>query len=176
MSDSFFHVCPKCGSPEIRFERDKLFTCPACGFHYYHNVAAATACVIRTNSGILLLTRAKEPAKGALDLPGGFVDPGEGAVEGVRRECREELNWDLGTDPQFFASFPNTYQYRGILYRTCDLFFYLNAADLSADDLQIDPHELSGIQFVQPEHINYRDIAFESARYALRIFVDRFCS
>jgi ADP-ribose pyrophosphatase YjhB (NUDIX family) len=51
--------------------------------------------------------RAKEPAKGKLALPGGFVNPDEGAFEGLRRECLEEISWDPGPEAFRYASFPN---------------------------------------------------------------------
>ena len=120
-----FRYCPSCASQNIRFEREKVFHCPDCGFTYYHNIAAATGCVIQAGGKVLFLVRGKEPAKGRLDLPGGFVDRGEGALEGLRRELREEIGWEPpeGAKLELFASFPNVYPYKGIVYQTCDFFF-----------------------------------------------------
>ena len=69
------------------------FFCPDCDFVLYQNTAAATGCVIETDGKILLLVRGKEPSVGKLDLPGGFVDPGEGVLDGLLRELQEELGW-----------------------------------------------------------------------------------
>lgn len=45
------------------------------GFVYYFNPSSAVACFIKNAKGeLLLVRRGKEPAKGTLDLPGGFVD------------------------------------------------------------------------------------------------------
>lgn len=50
-------------------------------------MAAAVAGLIFNEKGQLLLTiRAKDPGKGLLDLPGGFVDMGENADQALRRE------------------------------------------------------------------------------------------
>jgi ADP-ribose pyrophosphatase YjhB (NUDIX family) len=165
-----FRFCPSCASPNIRFERNKVFRCPDCGFVYYHNVAAATGCVISVRDTVMLLVRAKEPALGKLDLPGGFVNPGEGAIEGLRRECREEIGWDPGPEVSLFASFPNTYPYRNIVYQTCDLFFTLSAPDLREGDLRLDPKEIGGVRFIHPREIKFEDLAFDSTRRALKAF------
>jgi ADP-ribose pyrophosphatase YjhB (NUDIX family) len=169
-----WNYCPSCGSPEIQFDKSHKFSCPACGFVYYHNTAAATGCVIRSKLGVLLLIRDKEPAKGKLDLPGGFVDPGEGAMDGLCRELREEIGW---TPPQpactLFASFPNVYPYKNIVYNTCDLFFALDAPDLTGKDLRLQSGEIGGFQFVQPPDIRMEDLAFESTRRALQAYLDR---
>ncbi|MDR1618582.1 MAG: hypothetical protein LBS06_05985 [Treponema sp.] len=66
--------------------------CPACGFVYYHNTAAATGCVISVDDTVLLLIRGKEPSKGKLVLPGvefrrdsgGFEPPGKGPYLRIR--------------------------------------------------------------------------------------------
>jgi ADP-ribose pyrophosphatase YjhB (NUDIX family) len=170
-----FRYCPACGSPDIRFERGKVFRCP-CGFVYYHNTAAAMGCVISVGGTILLLIRGKEPAKGKLDLPGGFVDPGEGALEGLRRELREEIGWEppLPDIEAFtlFASFPNTYPYKNISYNTCDLFFTLSAPDLTEKNLCLADGEIAGVRFVRPEEVNMDDLAFDSTRRALRVFTE----
>ncbi|MDR0452692.1 MAG: NUDIX domain-containing protein [Treponema sp.] len=172
-----FNYCPSCASRNIRFENGKKFSCPDCGFVFYQNTAAATGCVISTAKGILFLVRGREPARGKLDLPGGFVEPGEGALEGLRRECREELGWDPASVPgaglSLLASFPNTYPYKGITYSTCDLFFALEAPGLSEKDLRLEEAEIAGIRFIRPEDVSYGDIAFDSARRAVKAYVEK---
>jgi ADP-ribose pyrophosphatase YjhB (NUDIX family) len=141
---------------------------------YYHNTAAATGCIITVGDTILFLVRGKEPAKGKLDLPGGFVDPGEGALEGLRRELREEIGWEPslpdGEAFTLFASFPNTYLYKNIPYNTCDLFFTLSALSLTEKDLRPAEGEIAGIRFIRPEDLNPDDLAFDSTRRAIRAF------
>ena len=201
-----FTFCPSCASEEISFEKGKIFHCPDCGFHYYHNVAAATACLISvpdhfTSSGnpraagqdsppaggggeygaqrLMFLVRGREPAKGKLDLPGGFVDPGEGALEGLCRELREELGWtppippgaDLSRIFTLFASFPNVYPYKDIAYNTCDLFFTVSAMGLTEQDLRLEQAEITGVRFLKPEEIDYDEIAFESVRRAVKAYL-----
>jgi ADP-ribose pyrophosphatase YjhB (NUDIX family) len=172
-----FNFCPSCASRSIRYENNKRLFCPDCGFVYYQNVAAATGCVISTRKGILFLVRGKEPAAGKLDLPGGFVDPGEGAMDGLRRECREELGWDPavslpGAGFSLFASFPNIYPYKGVVYCTCDMFFALEAPELSEKDLRLEEAEIAGVRFIRPEDIDYGELAFDSTRRAVKAYVE----
>jgi NADH pyrophosphatase NudC (nudix superfamily) len=166
-----FRFCPSCGSQNIRFEHHKVFRCPDCGFVYYHNVAAATGCVISTGEEILLLARDKEPARGKLDLPGGFVDPGEGVFEGLRRECREEIGWDPGPNLTLFASFPNLYPYKGIPYNTCDFFFAASAPGLRREDLSLEAGEIAEALFIKPSELNLEDLAFDSTRRAIQAYL-----
>jgi ADP-ribose pyrophosphatase YjhB (NUDIX family) len=167
-----FRYCPSCGSTAIRFEHNKVFSCPDCGFLYYHNTAAATGCVISTGDELVLLVRGKDPAKGALDLPGGFVEPGEGALEGLRRECREEIGWDPGPRATLFASFPNVYPYRGIVYNTCDLFFTVTAPGFRREDCALEAAEIAGLRLVRPGDVDLADLAFDSTRRAMRAYWD----
>jgi ADP-ribose pyrophosphatase YjhB (NUDIX family) len=169
-----FKFCPSCGSQKIVFEREKVFKCPDCGFSYYRNIAAATGCIIDSGGRVALLVRGKEPAKGKLDLPGGFVDLGEGALEGLRREIREELGWIPPGEEAFtfFASFANVYPYKNIIYNTCDLFFTLSAPGLSKTDLILEEKEIAGVEFLRPGEIDPDRIAFDSARKALAAYRD----
>ena len=176
-----FKYCPFCASEKIRFEQSKVFRCPDCGFNYYHNTAAATACIVNTDAGILFLVRNKDPGKGMLDLPGGFVDPGEGAVDGLLREFTEELGLDLtsipgrptqNSMPVFFASFPNIYKYKNISYNTCDLFFYLDVPGLNEKVLHAEKEEISAIRFIKARDLDMEDIAFESIKKAVRLYID----
>ena len=184
MLPTMFQYCPSCASRKIEFAGNR-FHCPDCGFVYYHNTAAATGCVIHSREGILLLIRGREPARGKLDLPGGFVDPGEGALEGLRRELREEIGWTPpedgagGTDASsgpftLFASFPNVYPYKNIVYNTCDLFFTVSAPDLSGKDLRLEEGEIGGFRFVKPADINLDALAFGSTRRAVNAWLDRY--
>ncbi|GHV84960.1 hypothetical protein AGMMS50230_05680 [Spirochaetia bacterium] len=167
-----FRYCPACASQKIRFEQNKVFRCPDCGFTYYHNTAAATACLIRTGQGILFQVRNKEPGKGKLDLPGGFVDPGEGVFDGLRRELVEELGFDPAGQLRLFASFPNKYPYKNISYNTCDLFFCLEMPELTLADLKLQAAEVSAVRFVQPENVDMEELAFESVRKAIKVYLE----
>jgi ADP-ribose pyrophosphatase YjhB (NUDIX family) len=169
-----FTYCPSCASKNISFENQRVFRCPDCGCTYYHNTAAATGCVISAGEEILLLVRGKDPARGKLDLPGGFVDPGEGALDGLRRECREEIGWtpEPGNEFTLFASFPNVYPYKNIVYNTCDLFFTISAPGLRAGDLTLEKAEVSGVRFVKPLEINLDEMAFDSTRRAIRAYME----
>lgn len=161
-----------------------MFRCPDCGLVYYQNTAAATGCVISApvpdgGERLMFLVRGKDPAKGKLDLPGGFVDPGEGVFEGLCRELREEIGWTPPVPPgaslsrvfTLFASFPNIYPYKNIVYNTCDLFFTLSAPGLREQDLRLEAAEIAGVRFVKPDEIDFDELAFDSTRRALRAYL-----
>ena len=65
--------------------------CPLCGRSWYRNSAPAVGAVIVQDGQALVTVRAREPEKGRLDLPGGFLEVGEHPVDGLVREVREEL-------------------------------------------------------------------------------------
>jgi len=52
-------------------------------------LAVSVACF--RDGKVLLATRTRPPAKGALTLPGGLVEPGEHLTEAALRELREEV-------------------------------------------------------------------------------------
>lgn len=135
-----FHHCPKCGAACFDEHDARSKRCSACGFTYYHNASAATVAVIFDSLGRLLVTRrALDPAKGTLDLPGGFVDPGESVEQGCLREVLEETGAEVAIE-EFLFSLPNTYTYSGFEVHTADLFFRCTLADgarvVAADDAE----------------------------------------
>ena len=82
-----FLYCPECGSPHFEVNNEKSKKCTDCGFVYYFNPSSATvALILNEKKELLVCRRAKEPAKGTLDLPGGFIDMNETGEEGVGRE------------------------------------------------------------------------------------------
>ncbi|WP_297164479.1 NUDIX domain-containing protein [uncultured Porphyromonas sp.] len=120
-----FDYCPRCGADRLEAHGVKAQHCQSCGFTYYHNPSAAVALFVRDRRGRLLVaTRGKEPAKGTLDLPGGFVDKGETGEEAAQRELYEESGLQLPTEQFVYAfSLPNSYLYSGFLVPTLDLFY-----------------------------------------------------
>ncbi|APD07127.1 8-oxo-dGTP diphosphatase [Flavobacteriaceae bacterium UJ101] len=163
-----FKYCPNCQSENTTFENDHLFTCHDCHFIYYHNVATAVATIIKNNGRILFSVRNNEPMKGKLDLPGGFVDPGETAEEAVKRELKEELNLDI-QHLDFFTTDQNTYFFKGITYRTCDVCYITEIDDTH---FSIDPEEIQEIKWLKPDEIKLEDIGFDSLRRVVKKYLD----
>jgi len=161
-----FNYCPACGSGDISFGDMKKVRCRSCSFTYYHNVAAAVAVILEYDKKIVLIERAKDPGKGKLDLPGGFVDPKESAEEAVKREIQEELRINL-RQPGYLGSYPNIYKYDGVTYHTCDLFFYCKIDALPTD---FDKTEIQQLFLINPLDIPNDKIAFESVKMGLGIF------
>jgi len=150
-----FLFCPVCGSSAFRTNDEKSKRCADCGFTYYANPSSATAAFILNDSGqLLVVRRAKEPAKGTLDLPGGFVDMYETVEEGMRREIREETNL-IVEQVDYLFSIPNLYVYSGMTIHTLDMFYRVHvgndvspkAADDAAELLWLPLHQVDPKDF-----------------------------
>jgi len=132
-----FKYCPKCGSNHFVENNFKSKRCEDCGFIYYFNSCSSTiAIIINDDKELLVATRAHEPAKGTLDLPGGFVDMEETGEEAVAREVIEETGLVVEKVDYLF-SIPNKYVYSGFEVQTLDLVyrcFVKNTENLKAED------------------------------------------
>lgn len=134
-----FVNCPKCGSSHFVENNFKSKKCESCHFVYYFNPSAATvAVIINDKKQVLVCRRAKDPAKGSLDLPGGFVDMYETGEEAVAREVKEETGLDV-IRTKYLFSLPNLYLYSGFEVQTLDLFYLCSVATykniLAQDDV-----------------------------------------
>ena len=59
---------------------------------------------------VLVTERGREPEKGRLDVPGGFLGAGEDPLTGLRREVREELDIEIEVDnSDFVQAVPHRY-------------------------------------------------------------------
>lgn len=175
-----FNLCPNCGSKNIVSKPIK-WQCPDCGFDLYNNVASAVGIIIYDDDcNVLFETRAKEPRLGFLAIPGGFVNPDETAENAVVRECMEEIGYKVSaSDINFLCTFPNTYQYKEIVYKTCDLFFTVKIKDKKIpqllSEMKAEKSEVSSISIhhvATAKDVDSLPIAFESSVLALKKFIE----
>lgn len=166
---SQFRYCPKCGSAHFGVHNEKSNRCADCGFVYYFNPSAATAALIlNERRELLVCRRAKEPAKGTLDLPGGFVDLHETAEEGVAREVKEETGLEVER-AEYLFSLPNVYVYSGFPVHTLDLFFgchVSHTAHFKAMD------DVADSFFLPLDRIRPEEFGLDSIRRGLKRFLE----
>ncbi len=161
--------CPHCGWPAIRFDGAKKLSCEECGWTYYHNVAAAVMAALTIDGKVLFAERARDPGKGALELPGGFVDPDESAEDAIRRELAEELGLG-GLDLEYVGSASNTYPFASVTYKTCDVIY--TAAIEALPEIRA-TEEIASLELIGLDEIDDSRIAFDSVRAAIRILQAR---
>jgi ADP-ribose pyrophosphatase YjhB (NUDIX family) len=120
---------------------------------------------------ILLTIRENNPARGLLDLPGGFVDYHESLEQALCREIREELNLEIAANHwRYLFSFANQYEYSGILYFTSDAFF-INQFETRPEIVVGD--EISQAIWMRVEDITTDKVGLESVRRGICEFQKR---
>ena len=162
-----FRFCPRCGSPRAAENVGHTpLRCAACAFTFYFNPTVAAAAFIFDAEGrVLLIRRARAPSAGKFGVPGGFIDFGESAEEGMRREVREEVGLELDR-VRFLVSFPNLYPYREVVYPVVDLYF---AADAVHPEAARALDGVAGFEWRLPAQVPDAELAFDSMRVALGV-------
>lgn len=167
---SQFRYCPKCGSSRFGIHNEKSKQCADCGFVYYFNPSSATvAFIVNSRDELLVCRRAKEPAKGTLDLPGGFVDLYETGEEGVIREVKEETGLQV-VRTRYLFSLPNLYVYSGFTVHTLDMFFCCEVEDTLHYKAMDDA---AALFFVPLKDIRPEEFGLGSIRRGLQLFLDK---
>lgn len=162
-----FQFCPTCGSARFVAASEKSKRCEDCGFEYFLNPSAAVAALIVNEKNELLTVRRRfEPAKGTLDLPGGFCDLAETVLESLQREVKEETNLDV-TDAQLLTTQPNQYPYSGFVVHTLDFFFLCKVTPSSTTLAGDDAAELL---WIPVEELNPEDFGLSSIRQVVAFF------
>lgn len=159
-----FRFCPRCAASHPADSVSNPFTCGSCGFRYFFNPTVAVAVfVLRPDDRALFIRRAKDPGKGRLAPPGGFIDIGETAEKAALRELREEVGMEV-VDLAFLCSEPNQYLYAEINYPVLDFFFtarVLQATEIPALE------EVEECLWLNPDEVAPTDLAFISMQRAL---------
>jgi len=162
--------CPRCGVQSAK-QTSSPFACSACGYRHYFSPCAAVGALIADCQGqLLLIVRAKDPSKGMLAFPGGFVDAGETAEAALVREIQEEVNLDVD-DVQFLASFPNQYAFSGVVIPVADLFFV--ASVVAETDIVVQEGEVDEARWIAPTDVDPNSLAFETHRQALQQYIKK---
>jgi len=160
---SFFNFCPNCGSQNLEYTNNFKFNCHECDFILYHNIAAAVAIVFTFEDKILFTVRNVDPDKGKLDLPGGFIDPGETAEQAACREIKEEIGLTiLSSDLKYITTAPNNYLYKNVAYRTMDIIYECQLQTSSIDITAKD--EIKELIWIRRKEIVLNKIGFVSIR------------
>jgi len=165
-----FEYCPRCGAHRTH-QPDGPFRCEECCFVWYFTPPAAVGALISDPNGqLLLLVRGKDPGKGMLGVPGGFVDPGESLEEALIREVLEETSLTV-TRHSYLTSAPNIYEYKGIRLQVIDAYYDCEVE--SFDCLKPQESEVSDWRFVTPDQDMLEQMAFPSARHAILEYLHR---
>ena len=159
--------CPNCGSPTFDSFCEKSWQCSGCGFHFYFNVAATVGLIIEAEGEILFCVRGREPNKGKLDFPGGFMERHETAEQSVRREVREELGIEVG-DIRYLCTGYNDYLYKNVTYPLMDIYHYCR---LEKKPTVIPADDVADIVWVTKEQIPWTEFSCESVRVAVDAYL-----
>ncbi len=164
-----YRFCPACGTKREKLIPVRPFRCESCGHTSFFGPVTAVGAVITNQMGqVLLIERAKEPGLGKLGMPGGFVDPNEGAEVALRREILEEVGISVG-NLHFLMTAPNSYTYQGIVLPVLDIFF--SARAFEDQEIAHDDSEVSAWMWTELTPQILARIAFHSNRQALEFFL-----
>ena len=165
-----FEYCPKCGSHHFVANGATSKKCENCGFEYFMNPSASNVAIIKNAKGEILVERRKqEPAKGTLDLPGGFTQIGETSEEGLAREVMEETGLKV-KDAKYLFSLPNIYRYSGIDIHTLDMFYLCEVED---DSVVAAGDDAADCMWLNPDDIHTEQFGLRSVRWGLIKFLER---
>jgi ADP-ribose pyrophosphatase YjhB (NUDIX family) len=153
--------CPSCGGTlELRVppgeDRDR-HVCGSCGTVHYQNPKVIVGSVCTWGDRLLLCRRAIEPRSGYWTIPAGFLELGETAEDGARREAWEEARARIAIEGLLAAySVPRIGQVQ-LLYRAR----LLDAA------VEPGPESLE-VSLVGWDAIPWEELAFPSVTWVLR--------
>lgn len=164
-----YNFCPKCGG-KTEQKLHNLLICKVCGYNFYINPAPTSAVILENSKGEILLVKRKfEPKKGMLDLPGGFIEPGESIEVATRREIKEELGIEI-SDLSYFVSYPDYYFYQGMNIKTLGITYIAKIKD---EAIIIPSDDVEDARFFNKKDLPLEKIAFENIKQALIDYIQK---
>jgi len=137
-------------------DRERL-VCQSCGFIHYQNPLVVVGSVTTSGDRVLLCRRAIEPRDGYWTIPAGYLELGESAEDGARREAVEEANARIEIDALLGVySIPHVNQVQ-LIYR----------ARLASPDISPGP-ESREVRLFGWDEIPWSELAFPSVHWSLR--------
>jgi ADP-ribose pyrophosphatase YjhB (NUDIX family) len=139
-------------------ERD---CCDACGAIHYVNPRLIVGSIPVEGPRILLCRRAIEPRYGHWTLPAGFMEVGETAAEGARRETLEEASARVDLGPLFSIIDVVAVDQVHLFYRATLLDGEFGPGEESLD-----------VQLFAPSEIPWDDLAFRTVSTTLQLYLE----
>ena len=158
------NFCSQCGGPvELAVPTDDdlpRHVCPSCGTIHYQNPKLVVGCIPEWEGRILLCRRNIEPRRGYWTLPAGFLENGETASAGARRETFEETGAQVvDLTPYLMVDIVHIHQIY-LMYRS----------RLLAPDFH-PTRESSEVKLLAAADIPWDDIAFKVVDKTLRYYL-----
>lgn len=159
--------CSDCGAATeertLKPAEPKRAVCTACARIHYLGPRVAAGVYARHGEGLLFIRRGIEPGYGLWSYPGGFVDIGETPEQAAVRETREEVGVDVR-----LAGLIGVYS---SIARDIVIVVYEGAV-VGGEPRALD--EVLEVRVWAPAAVDPAQLAFDSARFALRDFRRRY--
>lgn len=139
-------------------DRTRL-VCDGCGFVHYENPKIVVGAVVHHGERILLCRRAIPPREGYWTLPAGYLELGESAAAGARREAWEEAYADIRIEQLLGVYSITRISQVQLIYR----------AELADPNVAAGP-ESAEVGLFRWNEIPWDEIAFPSVHWALTDF------
>lgn len=127
----------------------------------------AVGAVIVEDGKALVTVRAREPEKGRLDLPGGFLEVGEHPADGLVREIKEELGVEAEVVGDSVLQATHTYGEDGDWVLAVGFRVRLLGGEITPAD------DVAEVRWVSLEEIDGLDFAWSHDRALVRAALER---
>ncbi|MBC2710571.1 MAG: NUDIX hydrolase [Desulfosarcina sp.] len=158
------NFCSQCGAPvvlKVPADDDRpRHVCPSCGTIHYQNPKLVVGCIPVWDDQILMCRRDIEPRKGYWTLPAGFLENGETAADGARRETLEETGATVADlTPYLMVDIVHIHQ-----------IYLMFRSRLLAPEFH-PTRESSEVKLLRKNDIPWDDIAFKVVEKTLRYYL-----
>jgi ADP-ribose pyrophosphatase YjhB (NUDIX family) len=158
------NFCSQCGGPltlTVPLDDDRpRHVCPACGTIHYQNPKLVVGCIPVWENRILMCRRDIDPRKGYWTLPAGFLENGETAAAGARRETFEETGATVADlEPYLMVDIVHIHQ-----------IYLMFRSRLLAPDFH-PTRESAEVKLLGKDDIPWDEIAFKVVEKTLRYYL-----